>query len=77
MGSVTNDVIYIHRAQDTITHGEELVDQVLALSIARLSREPRLHHGQILTPADRSLREKESCTCFPVLASAFIEGWAR
>jgi hypothetical protein len=49
VGSVTNDVIYIHRAQGAIAHGEELVDQVLMLPIARLSQEPRLHHGQVLT----------------------------
>jgi hypothetical protein len=36
-GSVTNDVLYIHRGQDAITHGGELTDQVLALPIARLS----------------------------------------
>ena len=48
-GSVTNDVLYIHRGQDAIAHGEELADQVLALPIARLSQETRLHHGQVLT----------------------------
>ena len=40
MGSITNEVIYIHRGQDTITHGGELTDQVLALPLALLSREP-------------------------------------
>ena len=45
VGSITNDVLYINHGQDTITHGGELVDQVLALPIARLSREPRLHHS--------------------------------
>ena len=49
VGSITNDVLYIHRGQDAIAHGRELVDQVLALPIARLSREPWLHHGQVLT----------------------------
>ena len=49
MGSIMNDVLYIHRGQDAITHGEELADQVLALPIARLSQEPRLHHSQVLT----------------------------
>ena len=49
MGSIANDVLYIHCGQDTIAHGRELVDQVLALPIARLSREPWLHHGQVLT----------------------------
>ena len=48
-GSIKNDVLYIHHSQDTITHDRELTDQVLALPIARLSREPRLHHGQVLT----------------------------
>ena len=48
-GSVMNDVPYIHRRQYTIAHGKELADQVLALQIARLSREPRPHHGQVLT----------------------------
>jgi hypothetical protein len=47
--SITNDVLYIHHGQDAIAHGGELTDQVLALSIARLSREPRLHHSQVLT----------------------------
>ena len=49
VGSIMNDVLYIHRIQDTIAQGKELTDQVLAMSIARLSREPRLHHGQVLT----------------------------
>ena len=49
VGSITNDVLYIHRDQDAIAHGGELVDQVLVLPIARLSQEPRLHHGQVLT----------------------------
>jgi hypothetical protein len=40
MGSIMNDVLYIHHAQDAIAHGGELTDQVLALLIARLSREP-------------------------------------
>ena len=35
--STTNDVLYIQRDQDAIAHGGELVDQVLALLIARLS----------------------------------------
>ena len=47
-GSITNDVIYIHHGQDAIAHDRELADQVLALLIARLSREPRLHHDQVL-----------------------------
>ena len=37
VGSVTNDVLYIHHGQDAIALGEELADQVLALPIARLS----------------------------------------
>jgi len=37
VGSIMNDVLYIHRGQDTIAHGRELADQVLALLIARLS----------------------------------------
>ena len=37
VGSITNDVLYIHHGQDTIAHGRELADQVLALLIARLS----------------------------------------
>jgi hypothetical protein len=45
IGSIKNDVLYIHRGQDAIAHGGELADQVLALPIARLSWEPRLHHG--------------------------------
>ena len=49
VGSVTNDVLYIQRGQDTIAHGGELADQVLALPITRLSREPQLHHSQVLT----------------------------
>ena len=49
MGSITNDVLYIHRGQDAITHGEELTDQVLALLITHLSWEPWLHHSQVLT----------------------------
>jgi hypothetical protein len=49
MGSITNDVLYIHRGQNAIAHGGKLTDQVLALPIARLSREPQLHHGQVLT----------------------------
>ena len=49
MGSITNDVLCIHHAQDAIAHGEEHAHQVLALSIARLSREPQLHHSQVLT----------------------------
>ena len=49
MGSVMNDALYIHHGLDTITHGGELTDQVLALPIARLSREAQLHHGQVLT----------------------------
>ena len=49
MGSITNDVLYIHRGHDTIAHDGELDDQVLALPIARLSREPRIHHGQVFT----------------------------
>ena len=48
-GSITNNVLYIHRDQDAIAHGGELADQVLMLPIAHLSREPRLHHGQVLT----------------------------
>ena len=48
-GSVTSDILYIHRGLDAIAHGGELADQVLALLIARLSREPRLHHSQVLT----------------------------
>ena len=48
-GSIMNDVLYIHHDQDAIAHSGELTDQVLALSIARLSREPWLHHGQVLT----------------------------
>jgi hypothetical protein len=44
-----NDVLYIHHGQDAITDGGELVDQVLALPIACLSWEPRLHHGQVFT----------------------------
>ena len=38
VGSMMNDVLYIHHGQDTIAHGGELADQVLALPIARLSR---------------------------------------
>ena len=49
VGSITNDVLYIHRGQNAIAHGGELIDQVLMLPIARLYREPRLHHGQVLT----------------------------
>ena len=49
VGSITNDVLYIHHGQDTIAHGKELADLVLALPIARLSWEPRLQHGQVLT----------------------------
>jgi hypothetical protein len=44
VGSITNDVLYIHHGQDAITHGGELADQVLTLPIARLSREHLLHH---------------------------------
>ena len=36
-GSITNEVLYIHRGKDAITHGGELADQVLTLPIARLS----------------------------------------
>ena len=36
-GSITNDVLYMHRCQDAIAHGGELTDQVLALPIAHLS----------------------------------------
>ena len=48
-GSIMNDVLYIHHGQDTIAHGGELTNQVLALPIARLSWEPWLHHSQVLT----------------------------
>jgi len=48
-GSIMNDVLYIHHGQDAIAYGEELTNQVLALPIARLSREPRLHHGLVLS----------------------------
>jgi hypothetical protein len=40
VGSITNDVLYIHRGQDAIAHGGELADQVLALLVAHLSWEP-------------------------------------
>ena len=36
-GSVTNDVLYIHCAQDAITIDGELADQVMALPIPHLS----------------------------------------
>ena len=48
-GRATNDVLYIHHDQDAITHDRELTNLVLALPIARLSWEPHLHHGQVLT----------------------------
>ena len=48
-GSITNDALYIHCRQDAIAHGKELANHVLALPIARLSQEPRLHHSQVLT----------------------------
>ena len=59
-GSVTNDVLYIHCAQDAITIDGELADQVLALPIARLSWEPWLHHGQcwyLLTHIEKDPQE--------------------
>ena len=37
IGSVTNDVLFIHRGQDAITHGGEVVDQILMILIAHLS----------------------------------------
>ena len=48
-GSITNDVLYIHRGQDAIARDGEVIDQVLTISIACLSWEPQLHHGQVLT----------------------------
>jgi hypothetical protein len=37
MGSITNDILYIHHGLDAITHDGELTDQVLALPIASSS----------------------------------------
>ena len=36
MGSITNDVLYIHGGQDAIGHGEEVTNHLLTLVKGRL-----------------------------------------